>query len=277
MKTLGLIGVGKWGKIILNTLEKLPVNVITAGRLDWYELIHSKKCDGIIIATPPNSHIKIATEALKLNLPIMIEKPLSLKYQEALQLKEYETKAPILINHLHLFSPAIEELYKIINTDDIVHIRSVGINIGPFRDYSALFDYGSHDVSMGLYLTRSVPSIEFVYCHKKQIEKNTGCTFEIELDYFQRFKHRITVGNAGPQKTRLLEIKTTKNNLFIYNDLKDNKLYVNGSSIELSKISTLENSLWHFIKSIEGYTDNRFGLDIALKTTKILEECYRPI
>jgi predicted dehydrogenase len=53
MITLGLIGAGTWGQNYLKLADKLNVKMLVGGRLDWHELINSKKCQGIIVATPP--------------------------------------------------------------------------------------------------------------------------------------------------------------------------------------------------------------------------------
>lgn len=275
MKTLGLVGNGKWGSNYIHIASQLkePVKIIVGNRLDWYELIHSKKCDGIIIATPPDSHIKIAREALKANLPVMIEKPLALSLHDALILKEYESNAPILVNHLHLFSPAFEGMCRIIDPLDIIEIRSTGVNVGPFRNYSSLFDYGPHDLSMGMYLTKSnSPEIEMSIRSAPASSYPSANTFELKLIYLKDIYHRITVGNAGPQKTRNFYV-TTKKDVYLYDDVSEEKLFINNKPQEISKISTLENSLEHFIKSIDGYTDNRFGLDLSINIVSILQNC----
>lgn len=273
MITLGLIGAGKWGQNYLKLADKLNIKIKVGNRLDWHELINSKTCQGIIIATHPDSHVKIALEALKNNLPVMIEKPLALTNTEINILQEYKNNAPILVNHIHLFAPAYEYMYNIIQPFDITHIRSIGCNKGPYRNYSSLLDYGPHDVAMGLHLfrTNDDPIVDYIY---RTSPDGIGDQFELNLKYLGNISHRITVGNAGPQKTRLFEVETTKGNLFIYNDVLDNKLFCNNNSIKINDISPLENALNHFIKSLNGYVDHRFGLEPSLKIIKTLEYCY---
>ena len=138
MITLGIIGLGKWGRNYLSAINEIDssIKVIVGNRLNWYELVKSKQCDGIIIATPPDSHIKIAMEVLQTNTPVMIEKPLAINHNEALQLQEFENNSIILVNHLQLFSPAFEFIKKTLHPTDILSIFSQGSNDGPIRTYS---------------------------------------------------------------------------------------------------------------------------------------------
>lgn len=267
---LGVIGGnGKWGSNYINLLKKLNINYVIGDRLDWVEVIRSHQCDGIIVSTPPGSHVKIALEALSKSLPVLIEKPLALTSKECYKLKAEAHKAPILVNHIHLFSPAFEKICQMLKPEDIINIRSVGSNKGPYRDYSPLFDYGPHDLAMGMYLLKSLdPTVEFVFATSPD---QIGKQFEIKLNY-PNASHRITIGNAAPQKNRFFEVLTNKNNIFTYNNLINNKLMYNNSPIEVDETSPLENVVSVFIKAINGYiNDDRLGLDLSIKTVQILE------
>jgi hypothetical protein len=258
-KTLGLIGAGKWGQNYIKLCDKLNINLKIGNRLNYKDLY--KSCQGIIIATPPDSHVNIAIEALEYNIPVMIEKPLSFSYDEGCKLLKYNN---ILVNNLHLFSPAFEYIYN--NAINIKEIISIGCNKGPYREYSSLFDYGPHDLSMGLYLCSKTPTLNYI----KKINTNNAEQYNLNINY-GTVNHNIVVGNAGPNKKRLFKVITEENNIFIYDDLKKDKLLFNNKSINISQISTLENSLLHFTKLLDGYIDSRFGVELSLKYTKFLE------
>ena len=269
---LGLIGSGQWGQNYLRLLSHIPkLQVIVAGRNDWYNLIQSKKCDGVIIATPPESHILIAQEVLSSGKPVMIEKPLALSYEEGKILQSYEKDIPILVNHLHLFSPAFETICKKADINKITEINSSGANIGKFRNYSSLFDYGPHDLAMSLYLMKSVPLIKSVVVNSKMIELETGHSFNIELKY-SKMSHNIFLSNVNPIKTRFFKV-IAGSDIFVYDDTILEKLKINGEIQEIQNISTLENSLNHFLEAIDGNIDDRFGLSLSLEVCKILDIC----
>ena len=268
-----LVGAGKWGKQCAGVLSKFNNVVLKiADRTNWKSLIDEHP-DGVVICTPPESHIEIATYSLDKNIPTMIEKPLALSYQEASQLLKYGDSVPILINNLHLFSPAFQQICQLVSSKDIVSISSYGTNTGPIRNYSSLFDYGPHDISMSLYLMKSMPIVDLI-SHQSSDDKEL---FEICLTYQPFIKHYMCIGNGSPIKQRYFEVVTQANDILIYDDLAKHKLIINNKIPVIESGTTLESSFNHFIKSLDGYQDDKFGVALSLQVLKILEECQKLI
>ena len=68
---------------------------------DYRELINSKVCDAILVATPTNSHLDIGRAALDANLHLMMEKPMGLSIQEGqtlLSCCKPDTVAALMLN-----------------------------------------------------------------------------------------------------------------------------------------------------------------------------------
>ena len=75
--TLGHIGTGNWGIKLLNTMNRFAIvkscyghqnmNLIpnTVKRVGSIDDIINDKLDGIVIATPPETHYKLAKKCLK--------------------------------------------------------------------------------------------------------------------------------------------------------------------------------------------------------------------
>lgn len=253
---LGLIGLGRWGKIYLKNLETYFPNIkIEIGnRNNWQDI----KADGVIIATPPDSHVLIAKHFLDQNIPTLIEKPISLSYDEANQLSIY--KSPILVNNIHLFSECYQQFKKIYQ-DNPTNISSTGFNLGPTRSYSTLYDY-THDLSMIIDLC-GMPNKSNAHYIKKN---DLGALIEIELEY-DKFKTKSIIGNLGEYKSRTLET----NSLNYYET--DSKYLSFKEEIILKETkSTLKNVLDIFINAIEEKVDNRLGLDLSLKMMTVMEE-----
>jgi predicted dehydrogenase len=254
-----LIGAGKWGKNYISTLSNFSnVNLQIANRDNWKKLIDDKP-DGVIISTPPQSHIEIACHSLSLGIPIMIEKPLSLSLSEALVLKQF--KAPILVNHIHLFSVAYQNLRDFTHSHKIDKIVSFGVNNSPDRDYSSLWDYGCHDIAMILDLAQEFP-------HKikaEQIETERGALFKIKLK-FKTFETESYVGNSAEKSVRKIKVSSDGLNIK-YNDNKRPS----------NQAPPLTMALFTFIKAIEGNKDYRLGLDLSLKVLQVLESCEKSL
>jgi predicted dehydrogenase len=170
---LALIGVGRWGKKCLQTVRSLPQarltgvasrNPSTAELVpdncdlyeNWEDLIANGTYDGMIIATPPATHLNILNAAICSGKPVLVEKPVCLSTAEAEKIKSVlrMKSANILVDHTHLFHPAFRELQRRAqHLGAIVSISSSAGNYGPFReDISALWDWAPHDLAMCLTL-----------------------------------------------------------------------------------------------------------------------------
>lgn len=252
---LVLVGNGKWGKNYVNTLTSFPdITLQIANRDNWKSLINDLP-DGVIICTPPSSHVEIASHSLSKNIPTMIEKPLSLSLLEAQQLQTF--KSPILVNHIHLFAEAYQQLKNIVNNRRIESITSLGFNNGPIREYSSLWDYGCHDLSMILDLVNDFPE----KIEAQEIKTETGSLFNIKLQ-FDTLTTESLVGNGGQKPIRKLKI-----------DCDGLKIVYDNAHRPAHHNLPLTNALNVFINAIKGIPDSRLGLDLSFKIIKILEIC----
>ena len=259
-----LIGVGAWGKNYIKTIENnfSDVNLTLANRYDWKNLIDDKP-DGVIVATPPDSHIEIASYSLERNIPTMIEKPLALSLEQALLLKKFE-HIPILVNYIQLFATGYEKLKLFTNYQKINKIITNGYNNSPTRSYSSLWDYGPHDIAMILDLIQTMPS---------KIEANvlSKNIYQIIM-YFDDLITTSIVGSGALEKKRDITINNGYMDI-CYNDIKRPEYHK----------APLHNALSVFIEAISYYKnngninnfDNRLGLDLSFKVIHVLEECEK--
>ena len=121
---IGIIGIGRWGRNIVKTIlrdksvnlncvyskNESTVDFVPSSCLifkDWNDLINGTKLDGIIISTPPDTHYKIAKRCIEANIPILIEKPISLNFQESLDIKSFSKikNVPVMIEFTQIFNP----------------------------------------------------------------------------------------------------------------------------------------------------------------------------
>jgi hypothetical protein len=254
-----LVGNGKWAQNYISTLTDFSdIQLKIANRDNWKQLVDEKP-DGVIVCTPPSSHIEIAEHSLQRNIPAMIEKPLSLSYQEASALKQY--RAPVLVNHIHLFSTAYQHLKRVITPQHINSIVSLGFNKGPVREYSGLWDYGCHDLSMILDLMNGYPST----ISASEVKTKHGSLFNIKLKFGQ-VETESLVGNGGEKRVRKLKVGCDGLKL-VYDDK------LRPSTHELP----LANALKVFLAAIGGENDPRLGMGLALDVLKILEECQNQL
>lgn len=254
MKNILLIGRGGWGQKIAKTLaDKVQLQI--RGK-DWKG---TAKPDGVIIATPPGTHIHIASHFLEQNIPVFIEKPLSLSSEEAEQLTQYT--APILVNHLYLFSQGYQELKK---ADKINYLHIDLLGNRETRTYSVLFDIGSHAISIMLDLFKTMP-VEFNII-PLAIKDKLKELYIIFFKFPSSQKACMLFGNEWGQEMRNFKIFTESGSL-IYNDVKK----------PIDHNPPLTNALNIFLQAIDGQMDERLGVNLGINTLKVLEKAWEKL
>ena len=256
-----LIGSGSWGQNYIKTLSNFPnVNLTVANRENWKKLIE-KNPDGVIISTPPQSHIEIAKFSLERNIPTMIEKPLSLSLEEAQVLSQF--KAPILVNYIHLFSDAYENIKKIVDPEKIEYIRTEVRGDKNSKHCSNLFDYFPHELAYILDLSNQLPK-------KITLKKEkTGTTEEytkLFLEFSENFYSYTEMHRPDIKKSKLRWLEIESDGISII--YKDTERPANHAS-------PLNKSCQVFLNAIDGKSDWRLGLELSFKILDILEKCEK--
>ena len=249
------IGTGPWGRNYLRTYTELPVVVSVADRDTWRSLIDDGP-DGVVVCTPPAMHVEMAQYALMRGIPVLIEKPLALSHAEALLLQGYE--APILVNHLYLFSQGYAALKAAVETHAISHIETLGLGTKRHDGYSVLWDYGPHDIALALDLLDCMPDRVIA----REVSTLLGPQFDIELHAADTLV-RCRIGIAEKRERKV--IVTHESGESVFEDRGDEVPGPLQSAIEV------------FLAAIEGVPDTRLGLDFSLRILRVLEACDRSL
>jgi predicted dehydrogenase len=233
---VGLVGLGYWGPNLLRALFELPdVEVsyicdLDPERLerfgrrypsarptrDFENLLADPHVDAVVIATPVFTHFGLASRALQAGKHVFVEKPLASTSAEAGELLELADSMDraIMCGHTFLYSPAVREVKRIIQSGDlgeIYFISSSRVNLGLHqRDVSVVWDLGPHDFSILLYwmdempewvgavgrdsVVKGIPDVAFI-----DLGFPSGALSHIELSWLAPSKLRRTVV-VGSQK-----------------------------------------------------------------------------
>jgi len=307
----GLIGAGRWGRVFINTIGQIdgvrlaalasrnpesrqlvpPDCTLSA---NWRALIDGaagsgKPLDGLIIATPPATHAEIALAAIDADLPVLVEKPLSLSARQAEEIRaRSESRSVVaLVEHTHLFSPAYRALKQRLGASggaaEVTAIEGTASNWGPFRkDVPVLWDWGAHDIAMCIDLMASVPDKFSVRrLEKRNQDEGIGETLEISMGFADNAWAEIRLSNLADHKERRLEV-ICRGETLIYDDTVDAKLTyrrgLNGKVIPIPHAPTppLTVAVEEFAEAVhQGRTDNesmKLAVDVV-KTLERLEAC----
>ena len=180
---LGVIGCGHWGPNHVRVFSELERSTVVAcadsnrkklERItrrfpqvrttdDYRELLDDGDINAVVIATPTKTHAKITGEALQADKHVLVEKPMCATSEEARQLSELSrtTGRVLMVGHVFLFNNGINKLRETIvsgRLGRLHYLDAVRTNLGPVRgDVNALYDLGTHDITIFNYLLDSVP------------------------------------------------------------------------------------------------------------------------
>ena len=302
MLRLGLIGAGRWGKRYIHTINliqdiklahvcstKEDVRSFVIGEClvsqEWQRLVDNPELDGLIIASPPNSHFDISMQAIRAKVPILIEKPLTLNLEQAQEIKRFSTEQEVfvMVGHTHLYSEAFRTLKSIgKKLGRLLSVSSIGGAWGPFRiDTPMLWDWAPHDISMCLDLFEAYPSS--IKCKTNSVFKAqefSGEEKEVSLIFPDGAKAKIVVSNINKVKTRFFEAEYEGGTL-IYDDQSIYKLKLKLGPNILSQVQSfslpgffpLDYLVREFAQGIRLKNKTDRGLDIGLEVVKILDKC----
>ncbi len=305
---IGLVGVGRWGLKILNTImeiDDVTISCVTSSRKTiydfipkgclvyqkWDEMIKHPDLDGIIISTPPSSHYEIAKSSMLKGIPVLVEKPLTLSTKEAFDLKviSNERKTILMTEFTQVYNPKFTQLKKSLNLiGEISHVRTEASNFGPIRnDTPVLWDWGSHELSILITLLEEVP--EYIKANKtKENLNNYG--EEASWDIYCNFKNQITsvsrISNIDHKKRKVSVIGKKgmivlddfgKSPLQFYEGLKNQESPIQiGREINIeSKEKPLYKALINFFNCIRNKEIRHWSLDLGVKVTELLAQCSK--
>lgn len=270
MISIALIGFGRWGKNYLNTLKnnryaKITTLVLRPHSMNWFDpQINSFKCfseidsinvDAAIVAIHPESNIEVCSQLIEKKIPFLIEKPITLSLNEYRLIKEKASNAQInfMVNYQHLHSEAYQKIIQEVIDQDLNSICTIAGNYGPFRSYSALWDYGPHDLAMIYGLVGN--EMELIKFNNEINDKGSNHIFE--LSYKNTIITNSKIWNNNLPKRRYLEVTTSKNK-YVYDDLLlENKLKKNGVPINLKNTLPLNNSIEAFLRMVDSTIEKK--------------------
>ena len=227
-----LIGTGRWGSVIEKKLSSFTEigGFVKAGR-NWRDYIDRKDIDGVIVATPPSTHTEIALACIERNIPVYIEKPFTLSVREAQAIIEAATNTgtAVQVGHIHLYNGAFIKLMELSrHYGPITHISTEAASFGPYRsDYSVLWDFASHDVSMILALLSEEPVQVSASAHSfTQPSTRNWDISETTFLFPSGITAQITSSRLSPTKVRKVTVMCERATIIYDDTLAEKKIAV---------------------------------------------------
>jgi predicted dehydrogenase len=240
---IGCIGAGYWGpNLIRNFVENSHAQVVAISDLDQERLDHIQTrypnikyatrnyqdlfdmdLDGIVISTPPHTHYKIGKDCLEKGHHIFIEKPLTLKSSDAVDLINIAESynRVLMVGHTFEYNPAVHALKDMITKGElgeIHYIDAVRVSLGLFQTrLNVIWDLAPHDISIMHYLLDKTPthvSAQGLGC----IQPNVEDVAYVNLYFEDNILAHIRSSWLDPHKKRQITVVGSEK-MAVYDDV----------------------------------------------------------
>jgi predicted dehydrogenase/serine acetyltransferase len=229
---VAIIGSGYWGKnLVRNFYELGALKLIcdkddsilqnlknqykgTESCLATSDVLSRDDIDGVVIASPAETHFNLAREALLSEKNVFVEKPLVLDEDEGQELIGIanEKNKVLMVGHLLQYHPVFMHLKEMTLSGElgrINYIYSHRLNLGKIRrEENILWSFAPHDISMILSLAGEDPETVLTtggnYLHQKiadvtstHFEFPSGMRAHIFVSWLHPFKEQklVVVGD----------------------------------------------------------------------------------
>jgi predicted dehydrogenase len=248
---IGVAGCGYWGSKHLRVLHTIPeIDQVVAIDVSHERLDEARRSvpgvrfsrnldevlpdlDGLVVATPPSTHVPIGTRALEAGVSVLIEKPLATSAADARQLVDLAdtTGQVLLTGHTFEHNAAVWKLREILEAGELgrlLYIDSARLNLGLYQsDVNVMWDLAPHDISICNYLLRSKPTwvqawgSRYAHAHLEDVAylrlayEEAGVTANIHVSWLDPCKVRRTTV-VGSDKMAVYNDLATEERVRIY-------------------------------------------------------------
>ncbi len=311
---LAVIGSGYWGKNLVRNcyglgvlaaicdqdaehLATLSARYEDVKMLSFPEILAEQDIQGVVIATPAESHHDLIRQSLLAGKDVFVEKPLCLSVQtgEALVALAKEKNRILMVGHLLWYHPAILKLKSLINSGTlgrIQYIYSNRLNLGKIRrEENILWSFAPHDISVILGLLDEEPDhIQAQggnYLHPQIADVTvsllsfpSGVKAHIFVSWLHPFKEQKLVV-VGDLKMAVFDDMAPEEKLRLYPHSIEWKNHIpvpNKAEAEAVFCETgepLRAECLHFLEAIQNRSIPRTDGEEGLRVLRVLEACQK--
>ena len=260
MMKLGIIGCGYWGPNLvrnfnsINEVEMAYCADLDKNRLshvkslypkievtrDYNNVLENKEVDAVVIATPVETHHKIASDALKANKHVLIEKPITNNSNNAIELIKLakKNKKVLMVDHTFEYSAPVRKIKEILKSNElgkILTIDMIRVNLGLFQEkINVIWDLAPHDVSMLLYYLEEMP-LTARAIGQSYIRDGIEDDARITLEFKDKIVANMHISWLDPCKTRRTTIVGNKKMLVFDDVAQDEKIKIYDKGVTIQK------------------------------------------
>lgn len=312
---VAVIGCGYWGKNLVrnfNNLEALAqvCDATPAGRklaaevvpqigvtADLREPLEDERIQGVVIATPAETHHALAKEALLAGKDVFVEKPLALSHEQCAELVTLADKKEriLMVGHVLEYHPAIVKLQELVRTGvlgKVHYIYSNRLSLGKVRrEENILWSFAPHDLAVILRLMGCMP-FQVVACGGSYIQPNladvtitnllfdNGVRAHVHVSWLHPFKEQrlVVIGSR-----KMASFDDVSKKLVLYDqrvELKEGQpvpIKGEGEEVSFSDAEPLRLECQAFLDAIITRTPPLTDGYSGLRVTKVLQAAQRSL
>lgn len=179
-----VVGAGNWGKNLVRNFSELgalfgvaeaspqlrsQVSSTYSDIVTYDDFSAALEADikALVLATPAPTHFDLAIAALAAGKDVFVEKPMTLRTEEARKLAEYADREGriLMVGHLLLYQPAITWMRDYLasgKAGEVKHVAAQRLKLGKVRSQENVWwSFAPHDISVVLHLLND-PQLEAV-------------------------------------------------------------------------------------------------------------------
>ena len=291
MKTVAIIGIGKWGKNLISQFSKICKIKYCYSKGDksnilWlinnYPMINfcnnldtildDPSVDAVIIATPIITHYNLVMKALISKKHVFVEKPITTTVTKANKLLKIakNNNLSLFVGSIFLYHPILKKLKIILQKEKIQSLYLNWEKLGAFNEKLS-FDLLTHYIIIVNELV-GIPKKIFV---QKRIGIITDCdVLSLQMKFKKNLDCFIDINRVSSMKHREIIIKTSKNLYLWENEIlfKFNKKKYSYQQFFAPKTIPLENECKEFLKHIKSTKKNYVNTQKSIDAIHIINK-----
>ena len=257
--TLGLVGYGYWGRLLVNNFQDSQLlrdkaiiqyccddsqkRLLEAKEaypslkvLDSFDaLLAINDLDGVILATPPKTHYELASKALAAGKHVVVEKPLATSIADAKSLVDLAQRHErvLMVDDTYLYATGVQALKDAMGKPEFGELRKLYLQwqtLGKYQECGVVWDLASHPISIANYLFETPPKSVQTIGVTEHKEVYDSVTFSMD---YGRVPAMCEVSWFDGEKIRKVTAIGTKQKLIFDETAKDYKLKIIEAGINL--------------------------------------------
>ncbi len=280
MLRVGVIGVGYLGRLHAQKMASFDDVVLvgvcdadlergkavaeefgTSFRTDTRKLL--KEVDAVSIAVPTIAHFRVAMEAIRAGVHVLLEKPIAATVREGRGLvREADARRLVFqIGHLERFNPAVLSAASVLKEPKFVECHRLGMFGGRGADVDVVLDLMIHDIDLILSFVRS--SVAQIHAVGVPVISPNIDIANARLSFANGCVANVTASRVSVRKQRKIRIfqedayvsmDFVEHNIQIYRRIfpqgKDGTPEITGELLETEKGDALRDEIRSFVDCV---------------------------